>query len=122
MGLQRFVFGACALLLLSACGGAPPPTTSQTAVAADPVSEQQTETERLNAWFETLDREFLDRFPMFKAYRNIIDEDYARWGDPSDAFAVETFELGEARLAELKANFDYDALEPSAQLSWRLFE
>lgn len=83
---------------------------------------EQTETERLNAWFEQIEQENLDRNPIMKAYRGIIDEDYGSWGDVSDAFAVETFELGEARLAYMRENFDFDALDPSAQLSWRLFE
>jgi uncharacterized protein (DUF885 family) len=82
----------------------------------------RSETERLNAWFEAIDQEDLDRAPMTKARRNIIDDDYARWNDPSDAFAVQTFELGEARLAYMRENVDFDALDASAQLSWRLFE
>jgi uncharacterized protein (DUF885 family) len=122
MAQRQFVFGACALLLLSACGGPSNPASLQTAVATEEATAQQTETDRLNAWFEAVDRAHLDRFPMAKAYRNIVDEDYGSWGDPSDAFAVETFEIREAQLAEMKENFDYDALEPSAQLSWRLFE
>jgi uncharacterized protein (DUF885 family) len=110
--------GACALLLFSLCGYA----TAQPPAASAHGTAQQSETERLNAWFESVDEEDLARSPMAKASRNIVDEDYGRWDDPSDAFAVETFELGEARLAYMKENFDFDALDASGQLSWRLFE
>ena len=67
-------------------------------------------------------RKTLPAPPLTKAYRGIIDEDYGRWNDVSDAFAVETFELGQARLAYMRENFDFEALDASAQLSWRLFE
>ncbi|MCH8490041.1 MAG: DUF885 domain-containing protein [Oceanicaulis sp.] len=117
-----------AAALLAACtpdgagNGAPAPSPAQDAPATPAPAAEQSETERLNAWFAQVEAEDLDRSPMAKAYRGIIDADYGRWGDPSDAFEVETFELGEARLAYMRENFDYEALEPSAQLSWQLFE
>lgn len=96
----------------------------QTAAPAEPAAEQDTrsETDRLMAWFAKVDQEDLERSPVRKTMRNIVDEDYGRWDDPSDAAAVEEFELGQARLAHMRENFDFDALESSAQLSWRLFE
>ncbi|MCW5724085.1 MAG: DUF885 domain-containing protein [Maricaulaceae bacterium] len=118
--------GAAAVAaLLAACspqaanGGAPAPASETSAAQT---ATEQTESERLNAWFDQIEQEDLDRSPMTKTMRNIVDEDYGRWNDPSDAFAVETFEIGEARLAYMRDNFDFGALEPSAQLSWRLFE
>jgi uncharacterized protein (DUF885 family) len=125
MPIMRVVMGACALMLLFACSGESP--AGGVAVAAEQQSSAQaefaqSETERLNAWFEQIDREDLDRSPTSKASRGIIDDDYSEWDDPSDTFAIETFEIGEARLAYMRDNFDYDALDPSAQLSWRLFE
>ncbi|WP_233205241.1 DUF885 domain-containing protein [Alkalicaulis satelles] len=112
-----------AAALLAACNpdGATNNAPVQTPAPAAPAAEQS-ETERLNAWFDRIEAENLDRSPMAKAYRGIIDADYGRWDDPSDAFQVESFELGEARLAYMRETFDYDALEPSAQLSWQLFE
>ena len=85
-------------------------------------SEVETESARLNAWFAQIDAEDLERFPQSKTGRGIIDADYGRWNDPTDAFAQETRRISEARLAHMRSSFDFDALDPVAQMSYRLFE
>ncbi len=117
--------------LTAACQPAPDPAvterSAESTVSESPVerpadSHGGSESERLMAWFEQIDQEDLDRSPLAKANRGIIDEDYGRWNDSSDAFAVETFEIGQARLAQMREQFDFEALDEAAQLSWRLFE
>jgi uncharacterized protein (DUF885 family) len=120
----RTLIATAAVVLLAACatrGETSEPVRLSEGAGSQPIAGE-TETRRLNAWFQAVEEDDLARSPMTKTYRNIVDEDYGRWNDPSDAFDVETFELGEARLAYMRRNFDFDALEPSAQLSWRLFE
>ncbi|TRO95585.1 DUF885 domain-containing protein [Glycocaulis profundi] len=116
---RTLLAGAAAAAMLA---GAAPLASASLQDAPAAAAAEQTETERLNAWFDQIEQEDLDRSPMSKAQRGIIDEDYGSWGDVSDAFAVETYELGQARLAEMRESFDFDALDPSGQLSWRLYE
>jgi uncharacterized protein (DUF885 family) len=116
---RTLLAGAAAAAMLA---GAAPLASASLQDAPAAAAAEQTETERLNAWFGQIEQEDLDRSPMTKAQRGIIDEDYGSWGDVSDAFAVETYELGQARLAEMRESFDFDALDSSGQLSWRLFE
>jgi uncharacterized protein (DUF885 family) len=116
---RTLLAGAAAAAMLA---GAAPLASASLQDAPAAAAAEQTETERLNAWFDQIEQEDLDRSPMRKAQRGIIDEDYGSWGDVSDAFAVETYELGQARLAEMRESFDFDALDSSGQLSWRLYE
>jgi uncharacterized protein (DUF885 family) len=116
---QRLSGAAMTALLLAAPMVAAPAFAS---VMAQDAAAEQTESERLNAWFEQIEQEDLDRSPLMKAYRGIIDDDYGQWGDFSNEFAEESFQISEERLAYMRGNFDFDALDSSAQLSWRLFE
>jgi len=111
---------------LAACSGeerAPATTTNAAPAESENPSgaAEQTETERLNAWFEQKWNEMLERSPERKTFLG-IKTDYDKWDDESDAFAVETHEMALDNLAEMRATFDYDALDPSAQMSYRLFE
>ena len=116
---QRLSGAAMTALILAAPMVAAPAFAS---IAVQEAAAEQSETERLNAWFEQIEQEDLDRAPLMKAYRGIIDEDYGEWGDFSNEFAEESFQISEERLAYMRGNFDFDALDSSAQLSWRLFE
>ncbi len=82
----------------------------------------QTETERLNAWFEAKHKEHLERSPMAKTARGIIGEDYGRWDDNSPEREQEDYERSQAELTEMISSFDYDRLDDEGKLSWRLFE
>lgn len=82
----------------------------------------QSESARLNAWFDAgFDRE-LELSPMSKTGRGIIDKDYGKWDDISPAFEEVRYRRSQADLAEMKSNFNYDKLDAQAKLSWRLFE
>ena len=50
-----------------------------------------------------------------------IKRDYDRLDDYTAAADERSMALAEAQLARMTAEFDYEALSPSAQLSWRLF-
>ncbi|WP_429910924.1 DUF885 domain-containing protein [Glycocaulis sp.] len=116
---QRLSGAALSALLLAAPIMAAPALAS---VATQDAAAEQSESQRLNAWFEQVEQQSLDRSPLMKAYRGIIDEDYGLWGDFSNEFAEESFQIGEDNLSYMRENFDFDALDSSAQLSWRLFE
>ncbi len=93
------------------------------AMAQDTTQEAaETESQRLNNWFAELDAEDLERFPQAKTGRGIIDADYGRWNEVGDAFAVETHQIALDRLDYMRTHFDFDALDDTAQMSYRLFE
>lgn len=51
-----------------------------------------------------------------------LKQNYDRLDDYTDAGAQKEMALQEARLAQMKRDFDYKALSPASQLSYRLFE
>lgn len=83
---------------------------------------QETETDRLNTWFASNFEEELEYFPANKTGLGIIDEDYGRWNDVSPAALEAANQRSLARLEEMRTRFDFDALDPVGQMSWRLFE
>lgn len=137
---MTWLAGASALALLAACsqpagdhpvagrdpaGADQPETGSGGAQAADATTQTadatETESERLNAWFDEVFEANLARSPMYQTYLG-RKTDYDRWNDASPEFEAESYEIGQANLAHMRENFDFDALDESAQLSWRLFE
>ncbi|KJS35463.1 MAG: lipoprotein [Hyphomonas sp. BRH_c22] len=122
--MTRTATAIAAILFLAACNT---PTPAQTP-AADTVTPAETpqaaiadESTRLNTWFEAKFLETVARSPMTQTYLGIKD-DYGQWDDVSEAHALGDIELQRAIVAEMKATFDYDTLDPQAKLSWRLAE
>jgi uncharacterized protein (DUF885 family) len=118
--IRQLALASSAVLLVA---GLPAGAASaQTETGLEASGTVQTETDRLNTWFGEIFQEDLTRFPAFKTSLGIIDEDYGRWNDPSEAAALESHTIGQQRLAYMRANFDFEALDETAQMSWRLFE
>ena len=125
--------GVSALALLAACsptgddGEDIAPTSSAetaadvTAAATETAEAAETESDRLNDWFEQVFEDGLNRYPQFQTYLG-RKTNYGSWNNNSPEFAEETFRIGQENLAYMQANFDFDALDENAQLSWRLFE
>lgn len=104
---------AFALLALS-----PVATVAQTVPAA---AEAQSEDARLNAFFEQAFQARIALSPQSMTSLG-IKIDYDKLDDTSEAAVARGLALGEAQLATMTSSFNYDALSPQAQLSWRLFE
>jgi uncharacterized protein (DUF885 family) len=81
---------------------------------------QESETDRLNAWFEQKYEEQLDFSPMEKTALGLKD-DYDRLDDVSEAAADEYLAWQRASVRELRDEFDYGRLTPEAQTSWDLW-
>jgi len=130
MSIRKFLIGVSATALLAACqpadevaansqAGMSEQTGAETAAASE-----QTETERLYAYFQQEFESELARSPLGQTYLGMINdmEAYGQWDDPSE----EEFRAGLAREAErirfMNENFDFDALTPEAQVSWRFAE
>lgn len=105
-----------ALLLLIAACAAP-----QIGTPAPPHEEFASESERLNAWFEEVDREALLQRPMDMSRRG-MRERQSEWDDISDEKARDDYQVTLRDLATLLNEFDYSALDEQTQLSYRLFQ
>jgi uncharacterized protein (DUF885 family) len=117
---RHIALASSALLLISGLpAGA---TLAQSEDMPEAADSLQSETERLNAWFGEIFQEDLARFPTFKTSLGIIDEDYGRWNDSSEEATLEAHAIGQDRLVYMRANFDFESLDETAQMSWRLFE
>ncbi len=91
--------------------------------AATPVATATTSDEAaLAQFFADYDAAQLARSPLGKSYRGVIDADYGKWDDMSDAAEEQDYQADQAALAELRRRFDPARLSPESRLSYRLFE
>lgn len=106
------LLGGTAMTALPAMAAAPPPAAP--AAATDDAALAQ--------FFADYDAAQLARSPLGKSYRGIIDADYGKWDDMSDAAEEADYKADQAALAELHRRFDPARLSPASRLSYRLFE
>jgi len=85
-------------------------------------AEEQTEDQRLSAFFEELFQRNLMDSPLFQAQLGMKTDDYGKWDDFSDAKAIKDNERTKNDLARLRAEFDYSKLTEQSQVSYRIFE
>ncbi len=101
------------------------PATAQTtgAEAAQTRAEtaQQTESERLNDFFEDTYNEAVARSPIRQTFLG-IKTDYDKWDDNSPEAREAEFAIKSDKIEEMREEFDFDDLTPEAKLSYRLFE
>ena len=100
---------------------APPAGSSGAAVQASPGSDQQSETARLNAWFDEKYEEQLQFSPIQLTFLG-RKELYDQIDDLSTAGIRKQAAWLQATVGEMEGKFDYDALDPEAQLSWDLWK
>jgi len=83
---------------------------------------QLTEDQRLSKFFEDSFNEAVANSPEFQTYLGVKTTDYGKWDDHSDNYYLNTFlKKRKAKLAKLKANFDYSKLSDDLKLSYDLF-
>ncbi len=115
---------AAAVALLAGCGvssdnaAAPPASTTE---ASTTEASTQSQSEKINVWFEEQFEQGLARSPMSQTFLG-RKTNYDKWNDVSDAFETESHALYMASLAEMRSNFDLSELDPAAALSYRLYE
>jgi len=119
MRINSLAASTALIALLAACTA--PADRQNSAQATENIdSSEQSESMRLNTWFQEKFDQSLSRSPMFKTYLGIKDADYGKWDDPSPAFAEKEHAIALANYAQRHAWFDFDKLDKSAKLSWRL--
>lgn len=90
---------------------------STTLVAA----AEQTESERLNAFFDRIHQEALQRWPEWQTNLGLKDN-YDKWNDRSQERKIAEHEIVIRNLTELRTKFDFDQLDDAAKLSYQIFE
>ncbi len=114
--MRRHLISSAAALALLALS--PVAVTAQTAPAA---AQAQSEDTRLNAFFEEAFQARIALSPQSMTSLG-LKTDYDKLDDTTDAAAERGLALAESQLAMMKSSFNYEALGPQAQMSWRLFE
>ena len=79
------------------------------------------ESQKADNFFERTYNEWLDRRPRWQTFLG-IKKDQDKWGDISDAFAIEEQEILLANLEYLRDSIDYNALDEQTQLSYKIWE
>jgi len=116
--------------LLAACSQPEDSATPQNELsgaaveAARAAQAEQSESERLYAWFDELFEADLVRSPQTQTQLGRIDnlDAYGRWDAVTDEAAAADQQRRIDRLAYLRDSFDYDALDADARVSYRVFE
>ena len=95
---------------------------TSTAIARTYSPEEITaESKRVNEFFDRKFDENVARHPQFASQLG-LKIGYDKWEDLSDASNAEDLAISLRNLAELKRDFNFDAVDRQTQLSWRLFE
>lgn len=123
--MNKTLFALLFLFTLAACGQPEPssmppaaPETTTTASATD--AETQTETQRLNAWFDEKYEEMLQFSPISMTFQGLKDR-YGEIDDMSVEAENAQVEWMRQSVAEMQREFDYDALTQEAQTSWDIW-
>lgn len=82
---------------------------------------EESESERLNVFFEESFQRILDVSPMYQSSLG-IKTDYDKWDDISESAATREFAIMVEDLARLREDFDFEKLDAQAKISYRLFE
>ena len=85
---------------------------------------EQTETERLYAFFQAGFEEEMALSPLTQTYLGMIAdlEAYGQWDDVSETAFRDGLAREAARIREMNETFGFEALTPEAQVSWRFAE
>ncbi|MBU2097175.1 MAG: DUF885 domain-containing protein, partial [Gammaproteobacteria bacterium] len=122
--MKKSLLSIAVLIVLTACSesGAPaqvatPPAADTAVTSAQAETQQLSETQRLTHW---LDEEFAEELSFSPQWRTRLGDktDYDKLDDVSEAAMDRELEWRRASVAEMRANFDYDALDEDGKTSW----
>jgi uncharacterized protein (DUF885 family) len=108
--------------LLGACGRGGDSSSPATSSPAQSLPSAASEDQRLTAFLDEIFERNVRQRPEFQAALGRKTEDYGRWDDHSEAWAVARNAQVKEDLQELRASFDPEALSPDGRISYRVFE
>ncbi|PKM20100.1 MAG: DUF885 domain-containing protein [Gammaproteobacteria bacterium HGW-Gammaproteobacteria-15] len=106
--------------ILAGCGPAPQNSTSSPTTDVVAAQTQQSETERLNQWFEVKYEQQLQQSPLEMTFLGRKDK-YDQIDDTSIAAEDKRLAWQAATVEELKNSFDYSKLDIEAQTSYDIW-
>jgi uncharacterized protein (DUF885 family) len=110
--MRQLLLTVMTCFFLTSCG-------NQSSLEA--VVEQQSETEKLNAWFEVKYEEGLMMSPLGLTFQG-RKERYNEIDDMSETAQLETLQWKGNTVQEMKTTFDYSKLSDAAKISYDLWE
>ncbi|WP_019959618.1 DUF885 domain-containing protein [Woodsholea maritima] len=120
--IKTLLLSASALCLVTLPAGAHEGSHFLASInAAQQTASLETESDRLNLWFEEVFEANIARSPMTQTYLGRKTA-YDQLDENTDGEARLSYELNQAFAEEMVATFDFDALDTQAQLSYRLFQ
>jgi uncharacterized protein (DUF885 family) len=125
MSFKALFAGVSAIALLTACSPSTDQAATETAAETTEVAAiEQTETDRLNAWFQSEFEAEVALSPVTQTFLGTIDdlEAYGSWDDNSEQAFRDGLNREAARIRYMNENFDFDSLTDAAQVSWRFAE
>ena len=134
MRIRDLLIGVSAITLMTACTPASDdtgqvPTPAENGVenaenAPQTTADDQTETDRLYAFFQEAFDDELARSPLSQTYYGMTDdlEAYGQWDDVSEESYRASLQREADRMRRMNEEFDYEALTEQAQVSWRFAE
>ncbi|TRX56339.1 DUF885 domain-containing protein [Thalassomonas sp. M1454] len=108
---------ALSAAFIGGCNNTTAPET-KTTEQVQTATQVETESARLNAFFEKSFMDAVMRSPQYQTYLGIKD-DYDKWDDNSEANAEKELQITKDNLAQLQT-FDYDALDEQTKISYTL--
>ncbi|MEL7482584.1 MAG: DUF885 domain-containing protein [Pseudomonadota bacterium] len=123
--MRSFFLTLLATTALVACDtfappAAPPPLAENVPVETAEIGAEESESERLNAWFETKYEEQIAFSPIQQTFLG-RDADQDKIDDFSAAAEDAQYEWLKASVEEMTSSFDYDALDPETQTSYDIW-
>ncbi|MEZ0472874.1 DUF885 domain-containing protein [Luteimonas salinilitoris] len=112
---------ACSALALALALAACSPQPADTTAATGTTQQAESESARLNAWFETQYEELLQFSPMRLTFLGRKDL-YDQLDDVSEEAARKQLAWLEGSVQQMESEFDYDRLDDDARLSWDLWK
>jgi uncharacterized protein (DUF885 family) len=114
---------AVSAAFLTGCQNTPvadaPSTDSKPASVVKTV-KQQTESDRINAFFDEVFMRNVMRSPVYQTYMG-IKQDYDKWDDDSEQRALADLATTKQDLVKLQS-FDFDKLDANSKVSYQLFK
>ena len=121
----RNLLGAAVALALVACSdpqsAAPAPEAMSDAGVVQTQEQTLTETQRLTQW---LDEQFAEELAFSPQWRTRLGDktDYDKLDEVSEEAMDRILEWRRNSVAQMRANFDYDALDEDGRTSWDIWE
>jgi len=121
--MRKIIFGFAVLLWLSACGQQESGSQAPQAESSEPAAAQatQSESERLNAWFEERYEEQLQFSPAQLTFIGRKDR-YDEFDDLSEEGEDRQLDWQRNTVETMEREFDYDALTSDAQISYDIWK